>query len=418
MFASQTHTCVFLCFVAVFFTGCIDNSNADESSDTNINTDTILRYNSEHSFFALDTAREQVNLATGALFCNERNPNGEVRRTEAGNTVRVTCGLTFISPRYAITAAHCVDTNSCGGDDMTFPVRQYDISRLDMARWKAATSVQNIDDSNYEKWTFGDYLTEEDGYGFEEYECRTEVLCLDGQSGRNSDRCTEDGSRFTGDIALIYCPTRDASAPFVDVAESVHTGDTVRAHWFFELTDFPLPRSDTDETYTQVNRYYNAYSPDKDSFHYIGFDSARETQLYPLVSAPWDDMSNLEAAIAALSAGNAGLGDDSDFESLSGADYASLVAETGEHVVLRICDNLIQSDIWACHGMSGSGVFQVGTDGEERLIGPVLMPGWDSTTYATLCESAHAGPGQSLIQFTKPGRIRDLTTWARASDGR
>lgn len=437
--------------------GCNSGSEAQPGGEHSL--ENAVRYNSPNDFFKLDMGSEQVNPATGALYCPERDDNEQIQLTAHGNQVRVTCGLTFISPHYAITADHCVDIGSCGGSGESFKVRQFDISNLNLDRFKEASTLQNVSDTDFENWQFTDYLTSDDGYEATDYDCEVTALCSNTSTvgNRKEDEiCKLDGKRFVKDIALIYCPNRDNSAPYVDVAESIVVGDSVRSHWFFEMTDLPLPQSCDTKECANANAFYNMSASNKHNFHYIGYDGVRETQLFPLVSIPfaptnenavafqknvaaskersysYSDGSTDQSNPDSFGMDTMAMLEDSDSmpegqDSYIDTDTCSWIsgdAETNsstpiipaEHVVLNVCNGLAGTDIWGCHGISGSGIFQIGNDGKERLLGPVVAFGNDTGAEKYLCETANAQPGNDYLKFGIPKYSSALANWALKND--
>lgn len=357
-----------------------------------------LFYNSAHDLFKLDRGREKVNLSTGALYCPQRYSNGVIKTTDKGNIVRGTCGLTFVSPHYAITAGHCVDIGSCGYPGVTLTVRQFDISNLDNSKLESAFELQNVSDTDFENWTFGMYLTPADGYAVTEYECTVEVLCGAGYGERNKQACSIEGEEFSRDIALVHCPQRENNAPYVDVADSISVEDPVRVHWFHEVVNLPLPNSCNEPQCDNANAHYNVRSSMSNNFHYMGFaDSSRETQLFPLVSVPWG--RNIDT--------------DSDIDTATDTDSVVLPVE---HAVATVGIDDATTDIWGCHGMSGSGAFLIGENGEEYYIGPAQLAGGNSALGSYLCESANATPGDALTLFGAPRYSRALADWALEND--
>jgi hypothetical protein len=449
----------FILVISVFGVGC-EGGAAESTSDSRGASSSLwpdaVMYNGDHDFFALDRGTKKVNLATGALYCSERNKDLSIRRTDKGNTVRVTCGLTFISPRYAITAAHCIDDNSCGGPGMSFTVRQFDVSALDTARMREATALRNVTDSDYENWQFSDQLTPADGYRTTDYTCVTKAICSSAHGERNNELCPT----YEADISLLYCPERPKDAAYVDVATDVKLGDRVRTHWFFELSNFPLPGSCDEPECDMVNQFYNTIVPayingadTKKNFHYIGFGKSRETQLFPLVSVPWGSRTGNESgnsgSLAPLDASAYGQQmtdsvdvvevdtsaaseiDEQDSNSpadipdtpdsterrLSDAEYAALTDATGIHVLHTMIGVKGVTDIFGCHGTSGAGMFQVGKDGEEKLIGPVTNGGVHTSVITHICDTIDAQKGQSLLMFALPNQLKQLVDYARTADG-
>lgn len=80
--------------------------------------------------------------ATGALFLTLRNPDGSPKVIPGTSlNARASCGLTFISPRYAITAAHCVsETDIPNPEIQSFAVQTYDTRNLQVDRIPTAVT--------------------------------------------------------------------------------------------------------------------------------------------------------------------------------------------------------------------------------------------------------------------------------------
>src|SRR5262245_24668093 len=78
---------------------------------------------SNSSYFALNAPGFTHNdslaqRAAGTVLVPTRNPDGSLVTTPDGTEVRTTCGVTFISGRYAVTAAHCVPSRDVRGTNI------------------------------------------------------------------------------------------------------------------------------------------------------------------------------------------------------------------------------------------------------------------------------------------------------------
>lgn len=357
------------------------------------------------SFFEFDF-NSPVADTTGALYCNEYETNGTTVKTGAGNTVRATCGLTFVSPKYAITAAHCVDENSCGAPGRTFKVRTFDISTLDVDTNLEAFAVDvggnNPADTFENGWRQKKYFTEQDGYKvtFED-DCHVEILC--GYGDTNNHLCQVDGVKFEDDIALIHCPNRPINAPDIEVAKSINEGDELHVHWFHEVIDVPIYKeyecntSQGDLEYERCVGFAQHYAKKSDkalNFHYIGYAAHRETQLMPLTTIPWQTPNGEK------------------LPTILGKWNRSIKSEN-----VTINDVGFKADVWGCHGTSGSGAFISDNAGKQYLAGVAETQGQDGKSLVTrLCIAVDAEKGQDLLHFNSIGYIRPLARWALSHD--
>jgi hypothetical protein len=274
----------------------------------------------------------EAQRATGALLVPRRSPSGDDSIVTApdGTTIRSTCGVTFIDRTHAITAAHCTDEIDIPDPSArTVTVELYDVApEVD---WRSAAAVSG---------TFPDYshpaLAGTPGYVVTPLECVVEARCTYG-----TYRCPEPALSDGADIALLRCDPLPADREPVAVAEVDDTIGPVKAFWFHEVYDAPvdLPPRLTPE-YDLYLHYTRADSTGAQNLHYFG-DGRND--LLPLVSTAWP---------------------------------------TGvERRRLGRSGTVVWTDIFACHGTSGSGVMQLDpTTNKYVLLGPVATasPDWGS----------------------------------------
>src|SRR5262249_28042903 len=85
-------------------------------------------------------ANDPVLAATGAVFVPIGNGDGSVRTGVDGTPLRATCGVTFISSHYAITAAHCVPVDDVPDGSVMLSVQQFDVSQV---AWSNIVASEN-----------------------------------------------------------------------------------------------------------------------------------------------------------------------------------------------------------------------------------------------------------------------------------
>ncbi|MFZ5892349.1 MAG: trypsin-like serine protease [Myxococcota bacterium] len=301
-----------------------------------------------------------------------------------------TCGATFISDRYAITAAHCVDKwnlptcySSSASPGSALKVVQVTTTSLDINEY----GQQSVVTGEWPAWTRADPLTSGEGYTLTEHTCYVRARC-DNQSGTNPDlhfgrcNCPDDSANFNGqvvDIALLYCPNRSkVGSNWSEVASTAETTNTsVESWWFHEVPDLSIDQNPFP-LYQPAYNYQHYYLLQDDRTQNWHYNSQNHTlQLLPIVSHM--DVSGQDYYITA-----------------AGTTYAS-------------------TNISICHGTSGSGVF-VGTaqgtainwnDANPRLLGPAVYGDLFATTH--LCQEINVDPGSTTrMQFVKQKFTRML----------
>jgi hypothetical protein len=150
--------------------------------------------------------------------------------------------------------------------------------------------------------------------------------------------------------------------------------------WFHEIYDVEAPvfvgdgdggaeARFSNDTARDLYAHYTRYGEPSENFHYFGRD---RNQLFPLVSLPWG----------------------------AGNERRRLGAIEGKPYVW--------TDIFGCHGSSGSGIFQRNpTTGEFELLGPVAVGG--QSLYARLCMDASLHrPADRGMGYTRHEYVRAM----------
>lgn len=273
-------------------------------------------------------------------------------------SVRGTCGSTFISPHYAITAAHCVAESMVPDPAVNLVwVTSYDITNAEDWHLLFLGFLDGFY-PHYVPWIGVDDIV---GYESEGYGCSVVARCAGGQSG-TPIACTN-----AGDIAMLYCPDRPEDAPWLEVADSDPGEGPVEMYWFHEVLDMPLSGPGfTPEEKDRVRHYVNYTPPPNlgENYHYL---DAKAT-LLPLRSIPWE----------------------------GGAERKRLPGNW--------------TDLYGCHGTSGSGVLQRNDADELELLGPVTN---GSITWVSrlLCTDIHPDvfdEGTANLQYAANSLLRDL----------
>jgi hypothetical protein len=318
--------------------------------------------------FEYDTTTTGPILATGAVIVPHLDATHAQMKDDVTHTVPVrgTCGVTFISWHYAITAGHCVDNvDVFDPPNQTFTVQQYDISTMTSAKLAASESVGASDLFPHYSHT---PMTAADGYKVTTYHsCHLVTRCLD-TATQSYGACPNTSA----DIALIKCDDRPLGSPSIPVADSDPMTGPVQMNWFHEvLGGMPLKDPGTT-TGVQADRFqhYTLRNAMEDTFHYMDTPS---NQLMPLRSQPFGepDLSfNLHQ--------RTGLGP----------------ASAGP---------VVFTDLYGCHGTSGSGVLTTGTT--PTLLGPVARGGdgfHPDGVHEQLCvDPLTYKPSQQVIAYTQ-----------------
>lgn len=285
--------------------------------------------------FAIAQDGSRASKATGAIEVPMREANGQpatIPSSLGALPVRGTCGVTFISPHYAITAAHCVEaTHVPDPANTTLIVRQFDVTGANLLSLHTAALIKGTY-PNYEPLSTP--MNNVAGYLTTGLSCKVVSRCasalIPDSPAFNCD--------FPGDVAMLHCGNRASNGSWLPVASTDPLSGPVEMYWFHELlSPIPLTQPLAGAPLVEFDRFshytfLNGGSSDKlrarkNNWHYV---AARTNSLLPLKSVPFQDGSPRKRLF-----------------------------------------NSTRTDLFGCHGTSGSGVLQRNATGDLELLGPV-----------------------------------------------
>lgn len=274
--------------------------------------------------------------ATGAVFIPFLDGNHaptSVSSMQYGNLpLRGSCGVTFVSPHYAITSSHCfADTNAYDPATQTFTTTIFDVTQANVDDFYFDASMQGT----FPNYTpiFNHTMTQAVGYTSTSFTCKIASRCAYTPAGASAYNC--DGITAS-DVAMLYCSTRPAHGAWLPIANDPSTSGAVSLYWFHELFM-------TNNNPDMITHYTN-FTSHASNWHYL---AAPTNAFLPFKSVPWS---------GGAQRGRFGLGGDND----------------------------VKTDLYGCHGTSGSGVLS--TNG--ALLGPVHTRG--SAWAGKLCDDPNA----------------------------
>ncbi len=263
-------------------------------------------------------SREAASLATGGLRV-KFNEDGAPWMTAEGIRIGASCGVTFVAPSFAVTAAHCVDGNDTDESDIV--VEMYRPTPELNEGFRAATVVSGAF-PNYEHAR----LDATQGYHTDRYSCQVVSRCGDSFIPIACDAAVSSNA----DTALLQCEGRPGDKyGYVDVAVTDDMAAEVFMPWKHEVYDLESsPATDL------LVRYSELPSTTSDNYHYHSVSSTgvENHQLLPLISVPF--------------------------------------APDTPHRKLSSSATGVTTDLLGCHGTSGSGIMQRGENGLWELLGP------------------------------------------------
>ena len=309
--------------------------------------------------------------ATGTLFAPIRT-GGVPSTTSDGTTLRYSCGATFVSPRYAVTAGHCVDVDSVA--DLARDLVTIQMYRLPAGYdWLNASTLSGA----YPGITHPSIS----GYASDivRFSCRVVSRCYRDNGSDTSVNCPITAS--VTDVALLRCDTDVASRGFtwLDVAAADDPSSVPYMPWTHEVY---VPPDAGTPLAADFAAHYTLLATPASNFHYwdARADGAEVNQLVQLISNAWP----------------------------TGQSPRKLGLDT----------HGVKTDLGGCHGTSGSGVLQWNAAKTAyELLGPAVRadgPAWtDAAGHPLLCQdAARRVPGQSALIYGPVDQTRALAALA------
>lgn len=268
------------------------------------------------------------------------------------------CGMTFVSRHYGVTAAHCVDHLALNNDRIT--AEEIWFGLLDIRELLGYMQVYGSSIADFRPGA-----TLRTGYNVRRFsDCRVTRRCDTRFGGKQACPAGIPANQDV-DLAMVYCPSRPSgvyaqtTSSLAQMGWPIDIDDfytvNVNTWWFHEVYDLPTEPDGTNR-WAQYGAYRGRQYANQ-NWHYT-----REHQLLPLASLTWPN----------------------------GTYYSSIPSSD---------PTLNTTDTPACHGTSGSGVFIYGTN---YFLGPVSTVGSDSQSNGRLCERFNAvGPGQRLSTYVR-----------------
>jgi hypothetical protein len=277
------------------------------------------------------------------------------------------CGVTFVSKHYAITAAHCVKNVALDSPELIVASVNFSVGE---STFENSTIITG---GTYPDWTPPPPLTFQDGYHIKGSWCQVTWRCHDGTgspSGQSfgTKRCPPYPGEGVGnqiDLALLYCPQRPEPKIFLTVHPENHeqVGHSVEVYWFHEVVKLQRWAGDSQNN-SPANNWNNYGSGANPNYR---FDNLLGHTYIPLVSKTWD--------------------------AAHGSVNYTVTNTQGYH----------WSDVPVCAGTSGSGTF---VNGSTALSGPV----WLGQSFAGLCHpwDSSATVGYPYTSFLSAQQTRPL----------
>ncbi|MFO0741506.1 MAG: hypothetical protein U0270_36755 [Labilithrix sp.] len=324
-------------------------------STSNVQTSTLPHYSVATT--ALTGAVAQAQRATGVLIA-PRYLDGALVTASDGTPIRSTCGVTFIDRTHAITAGHCADDV----DVPDPPARPLEVELIDVdptSDWRNATKLTGTFPAyehapitkGYSKTTLSCTIIHRCHYG--NYECPPQATAAD------------------ADIMMLECPSGlPADREPVPVAPADAERGAVKAFWFHEIYDAPtaVPAANDAAANDLFDHYSVADPTGQQNFHYFGAD---KNQLLPLVSNNWSN----------------------------GAERTRLRRE----------GTVVWTDLFGCHGTSGSGIMQLDArTGRYQLLGPTATASRDWGSARLCTDPATHRQGRASLSYTASEFTREL----------
>jgi hypothetical protein len=207
---------------------------------------------------------------------------------------------------------------------------------------------------------FGHTMNQAVGYTSTSFSCTIASRCAGpGASAFNCDGIT------ASDVTMLHCETRPAHGAWVPIASDSSTSGAVEMYWFHELFM-------TNNNPDMITHYTNKTSQ-ASNWHYL---AAPTNVFLPFKSVPWS---------GGAQRGRFGSGGDND----------------------------VKTDLYGCHGTSGSGVLNV----NGALLGPVHNGG--SWANGQLCDDPNAltqgAPGGHGLTYNSNASVNNLVNAKYAS---
>lgn len=340
--------------------GCAEPEATDAAPDEDVGSSAQEVQSAGLEFFKYVREASRVAHSTAAVLAPLRDGMGN-QLTSQGIPLRGTCGVTFIAPHYAMTAAHCVDYLQVPNPaTQTVPVESYDIEG--MSNWDLALAP--LVSGRWPNFVSPVPVGNDPDYQVQTQECQVVSRCSNG-----SFNCS-----FSADIALLHCPSRHYGADWMPIASSDALAGPVEMYWFHEVYSVPFNGSGLTGDSLDRFQHYTDFTTTAQNYHYLG---AGKNDLLPLKS------SNFPAAQGGGSPRRLPFGSS---DTTSGT---------------------VWTDLFGCHGTSGSGVFQRNAQGELEFLGPVRN-GSDWTTSRLCVDGDHHDPGDYSLAYTASAASRKL----------
>jgi hypothetical protein len=338
--------------------GCSSDAVDDGGDEAVTVSSPVERANASKHFTvvtpALPPAQLRAARATGALFVPRRSADtGQLVYAADGTPIRSTCGVTFVDRTHAVTAAHCADdVDVPDPTKATLTVELYDVGAD--VDWTVATALSGT----FPAYTHGTIR----GIQTTSLSCRVIRRCKFGDY-----QCPASIKASAPDIEVLECPQGlPADRQAVSVARSdAETRGSVAVYWFHEIYDAPTGApSANDPAAKDRFAHYTAYdATGTQNFHYFG---GGRNQLLPLVSTP--------------------------FRMVGGS--------TVERRRLGRQGTVVWTDLFGCHGTSGSGVMQLDGSGRYELLGPVATASSDWGSKRLCTDTALHAAGRKSASYT------------------